>query len=157
VRGRVLSARVEPHPQLRHLHTVVVVLRVDETLKGQPAANFAFRQYIWDPRDRLDAAGYRKGQHLLLLMNRPTPLGLASPAGLEQGRFRVVRDAAGNETLLNGAGNHGLLRNLAPQLRRKGVRLTTELAKKVTEERAGPLALDEFRELVRHLREPNGK
>jgi len=66
VRGQVLSARVEPHPDLKGLFTVVATLRVDETLKGNPGPIFTFRQFIWDVRDRYDAAGYRKGQHLLL-------------------------------------------------------------------------------------------
>ena len=46
LRGHVVSARVEPHPELRHLATLVVTLRVDEALKGQPGEVFTFRQFI---------------------------------------------------------------------------------------------------------------
>ena len=74
VRGTVLSAHVEKHPELTNLDTVVVTLRVSETLKGQAIGTYTFRQYIWDVRDRYDNAGYRKGQELLLLMNRAEPL-----------------------------------------------------------------------------------
>jgi hypothetical protein len=107
LRGNVISARAEPHPDLTNLWTVVVTLQVRETLKGEAGPTFTFRQFIWDIRDRYDAAGYRKGQDLLLLMNPPTRYGLSSPAGLEQGRFRIQRDGAGRETAVNGHGNAG--------------------------------------------------
>ncbi len=151
VRGHVVSAQVEPHPELPNLQTVLVTLRVEETLKGPVAETFTFRQYIWDIRDRYDAAGYKKGQHLLLLMNRPTPLGLSSPAGLEQGRFRILRDAQGNEIAVNGHGNAGLFRDLAAQLTEKGVRLAPQLSARVAEQREGPVPLSDLKELVRQL------
>ncbi len=84
VRGRVASVRVEPHPDFPNLKTVVVTLRVDEVLKGQVGETFTFRQFIWDIRDRSNAAGYGKAQHLLLLITRPSPYGLSSPVGLER-------------------------------------------------------------------------
>jgi hypothetical protein len=151
LRGYVVSAQVEPHPQLAHLLTVVVTLRVEETLKGTVEQTFTFRQFIWDIRDRYDAAGYKKGQHLLLLMNAPTEYGLSSPTGLEQGRFQILRDAQGNELAVNGHGNAGLFRDLAPQLARKGVRLSPQLSARVIEQREGPLPLDDLRELIRQL------
>src|SRR5688572_16742314 len=81
LRGTVVKAHVEKHPQLTNLDTVVVTLRVRETLKGQASGTYSFRQYIWDVRDRYDNAGYRKGQDLLLLMIAPSRYGLSSPAG----------------------------------------------------------------------------
>ena len=82
LRGHVVSAQVEPHPDLQKLMTVVVTMKVQETLKGQVGRTFSFRQFIWDFRDIHEAAGYRKGQELLLLMNPPTRYGLSSPVGL---------------------------------------------------------------------------
>ena len=79
VRGTVVSARVEKHPELSNLDTVVVTLRVHDTLKGHAAGTYTFRQYIWDVRDRYDAAGYRKGQDLLLLMIAPSALRPLEP------------------------------------------------------------------------------
>src|SRR3989344_6455514 len=55
VHGQVVFARVEPHPDFPNLTTVVVTLRVQETLKGQAGEIFNFRQYVWDSRDRPDA------------------------------------------------------------------------------------------------------
>lgn len=65
VRGQVVSVRVEPHPQLANLTTVVVNLRVVENLKSNSLSPVMFRQFVWDIRDKYDAAGYRKGQELL--------------------------------------------------------------------------------------------
>jgi hypothetical protein len=151
VRGYVVSARVEPHPDLQHLFTVVVTLRVAETLKGQAGRTFTFRQFIWDVRDRYDAAGYRKGQHLLLLMNPATRYGLTSPAGLEQGRFRIRRDAAGQESAVNGRGNAGLFGGLEQRLQSKRATLGPRAMALIHDQQPGPIALDDLRELTRQL------
>lgn len=151
VRGHVVSAQVEKHPQFEHLDTVVVTLKVSEVLKGSAGETFTFRQYIWDVRDRYDAAGYKKGQHLLLMMIKPSPYGLSSPAGLEQGRFRILRNRQGKEYAVNGHGNAGLFRDLEPQLTARGVRLTPRLATLVAEHKSGPLELDQLQEIIRTL------
>ena len=151
VRGYVLSAKVEPHPDLRNLPTVVVTLRVAETFKGEAAQTLTFRQFIWDIRDRYDAAGYRKGQHVLLLMSPTTRYGLTSPAGLEQGRFRISRDAAGREVASNGYGNAGLFRNLPGQLKSKRLAVAPHLAALIEQHRSGPIALADLRDLTRQL------
>jgi hypothetical protein len=151
VRGVVVSAKVEPHPELTHLSTVVVTLRVAETLKGDAAGTFTFRQFIWDLRDRHDAAGYRKGQQLLLLMNPVTRYGLTSPAGLEQGRFRISRDAAGREIAVNGYGNAGLLRNLAEELKSRRVQVSPRLATLIEQHQSGPVSFDDLRDLTGQL------
>jgi len=155
VRGRVLQAHVEQHPQWDGLWTVVVTLRVEETFKGHATTSLTFRQFIWDARDRMDAAGYRKGQHLLLLLNPPTPLGLSSPAGLEQGRFRILLDASGREWAVNGAGNAGLLHNLGSALKRRRATLTPRVASIIAAEMPGHLELDDLREVLVQLGRQN--
>ena len=152
VRGYVVSARVEIHPQFTNLHTIVVTLKVSETLKGQTWPSYTFRQYIWDFRDREDAAGYRKGQELLLLMNPVGEYGLTSPAGMEQGRFRVFRDRSGKEVAVNGLGNHGLFRELEAQLAKKGAHLTPRMAGLVRQQPGGPIATRDLRDLILELR-----
>jgi hypothetical protein len=148
VRGQVLSSRVEAHPQYRSLTTVVVTLRVEETLKGSASRTFTFRQYVWDLRDRVSGLGYRKGQHVLLLLTAPSPIGLSSPVGLEQGRFRIARDAQGREVATNGYGNAGLLSNLGSTAERKGIALSAPQRRMATEHRRGPIALEELRGLI---------
>jgi hypothetical protein len=151
LRGSILSAKVEPHPELSNLSTVVVSLRVRETLKGDVGATFTFRQFIWDARDRYDAAGYRKGQDVVLLLNPVTVYGLTSPAGLDQGRFRISRDAMGRDVVVNGRGNAGLFRGLADQLRSKRLKAPPHLSTLMNQQLPGPIALQDLRELVRSL------
>lgn len=151
VRGTVISARVEKHPELSGLNTVVVTLRVQETLKGQVGDTFTFREYIWDIRDRYDAAGYRKGQDLLLLMIAPSQYGLSSPAGLEQGRFRIVRDQTGNEFAVNGHSNFKLFDGIGAQLAKQGITLSPRSSSLVEQHRKGPVALGDLTGLIREL------
>ncbi len=151
VRGRIIKAQVEPHPDLTSLSTVVVTLRVAETLKGEASRTITFRQFIWDVRDRHDAAGYRKGQDILLLMNPVTRYGLTSPAGLEQGRFRISRDAAGREVASNGRGNAGLFHELPGQLKSKRLKVAPHLSALIGQHRSGPISLQDLRDLVRDL------
>ena len=148
IRGTVTDARVEKHPELDNLHTIVITLRVRETLKGAARETYTFRQYIWDLRDRSDVAGYRKGQELLLLMNGSSRYGLTSPVGLEQGRFRIQRDRSGREIATNGAGNARLFDRLqgAPG---KPAALTPQQASLVARHRSGPIALDELAAMIR--------
>jgi hypothetical protein len=87
--------------ELTSLMTVVVSMSVSETVKGTPRKSIVFRQYIWDLRDQIDTAQYRKGEELLLL-GAESENGLTSPVGLEQGRFRVVRDKNGEALAVNG-------------------------------------------------------
>jgi hypothetical protein len=149
VRGTVLSARVEKHPELSNLDTVVVTLRVTDTLKGAAQGTFTFRQYIWDFRDNLDAAGYRKGQDLLLLMIAPSRYGLSSPAGMDQGRFRIERDRSGREVAVNDAGNARLFDGLDQARDKTGAALTPKQASLVAKHRRGPVGLDELTALIR--------
>jgi hypothetical protein len=150
IRGQVLSAKSEPHPELRGLQTIVVTLRVRERLKGNSPDIYTFRQYIWDIRDRYNAAGYRKGQHLLLMMNKPSRFGLTSPVGLEQGRFKITRDATGTTFAVNGRGNVGLFSNVEPQLQQRKVRLSTG-AGKMIRSKHGAVRIEELTEVIRGL------
>jgi hypothetical protein len=151
VRGQILSAKVEPHPDFPTLSTVLVTLRVEESFKGQPGNTYAFRQFIWDDRDREDAAGYRAGSNLLLLLVSPSVRGLSSPVALEQGRFQITTDAAGNLLAANGRNNFGLLSGVASRANSKGVRLTARSAAMVAAPPQGPLALTDLRDLIRQL------
>jgi hypothetical protein len=149
-RGRVLEVKSEPHPELRNLDTIVITLHVDEVLKGSPPPLFTFRQFVWDIRDRVNTAGYRKGQHLLLLMNKPSRLGLTSPTGLEQGRFKIRTDATGATLAVNGRGNVGLFTNVPEQLQTRKVRLSAGTSKMIRNSR-GPVRTEELAELIRAL------
>ena len=149
VEGTVISAKAELHPQFSALQTVVVTLRVSRTLKGQPAGILTFRQFIWDMRDRASAAGYRRGQRLLLFLNKPNENGLTSPTGMEQGRFRLIPAAAGRPLAVNGHGNAALLEGLTQKLSR--TKLSSQATTLLAQHRSGPIALDQLEELIAQL------
>ena len=155
VRGTVTSATVEKHPQLSGLDTVVVTLRVKETLKGQAGATITFRQYIWDIRDRFDASGYLKGQDLLLLMIAPSEYGLSSPAGMEQGRFRIVRDRMGKEFAVNGNANFRLFDGISALAAKDGIALSPKSSSLVAKHQVGPVELSGLTGLIRELAQRN--
>jgi hypothetical protein len=145
VRGSVVSARVEPHPQFKNLFTVLVTMNVDSTLKGTAGKTLQFRQYIWDIRDKIDGARYTKGSELLLMLGPVSPYGLRSPVGLEQGRFRILREPSGKVTAVNGTANLALL-NVSPQAK---AHLSARAAALVKQKPQGPLALADLEDAIR--------
>jgi hypothetical protein len=156
VRGTVVSARVEKHPELGNLDTIVVTLKLRETVKGPAQGSYTFRQYIWDLRDRKDAAGYSKGQEYVLLMNAPSRFGLTSPRGMEQGRFRVLRDASGREVAVNGRGNALLMQGVAMELAKSGASLTQASSSLVAKHQKGPIPVEDLVRLIRELSRGSG-
>ena len=156
MRGTVLSARVEKHPELSNLNTLVVTLKVRETLKGGAQGTYTFRQYLWDLRDIRDAAGYYKGQEFVLLMNAPSRYGLTSPSGMEQGKFRVTRDARGQSVAVNGRGNAFLMRGVAAELAKSGATLSRDASSLVAKHQKGPIPVDDLVRLIRELARRSG-
>ncbi len=151
VRGHVISARVEPHPQLSNITTVVVSMRVSETLKGKVDGGvLQFRQFIWDIRDQIDASRYAKGQELLLMLGPVSQYGLTSPVGLEQGRFRITRDSNGNVSAVNGRGNQGLFDSIEQRAKSRGLALTSRQTRFVRQSQ-GAVALSDLEDMVRTL------
>ena len=154
VQGTVVSARVEPHPVYKNLTTVVVTLNVQDTLKGQATQNLTFRQFIWDPRDISQGAGYRPGQQVLLFLNRPTSIGLTSPVGLDQGRFHITADPSG-PTALNGNGNSNLMSGVIASGRLNPSGLSPHSRTAITQFQSGPIDLTALKESV-HAMLQNG-
>jgi hypothetical protein len=151
VRGNVISARMEKHPELTNLDTVVVTLRVRETLKGHAGSTFTFRQYVWDLRDRMSAVGYEKGQDVLLMMIAPSRYGLSSPAGMEQGRFRIQRDGSGREYAVNSRNNLRLFDGVGAHFAKEGITPSPAAASLLAKHRSGPVELRELTALIRQL------
>jgi hypothetical protein len=151
VHGHVISARVEPHAQLENVTTVVVTLRIVETLKGTPTPTLTFRQFVWDIRDKYDAAGYKKGQELLLLLNANSIYGLTSPVGMEQGRFEISRDRTGVAMAENGHANVGLFANMSQQMKQPGIRLSQATTALLVRHPTGPIPLSQLEELIKQF------
>lgn len=150
VRGSVVSAKVEPHPQFKNLTTVLVTLKVAETLKGSSGKTLQFRQYIWDIRDQLNAAGYGKGQEMLLMLGPISQYGLRSPVGLDQGRFRITQGKTG-KLAVNGRGNLGLFTATETRARAKGLTLSAPTAKLAQQKPGGPIALTDLEAAIRNF------
>lgn len=148
IHGRIMSAKVEPDPNFANLTTVLVTMNVNDVLKGSADKTFSFRQFVWDFRQRTNTAGYVKGQEMLLFLRAPSRYGLSSPAGLEQGRFIVQRDAAGKAVVINGIGNQGLLDNLGQGAKVRGIVLPAASAKNKSTSGNG-MGLDNFKQIVR--------
>jgi len=151
VQGRVTSVTLEPHTQLKNLMTVVVTVQVEETLKGQPGTAYTFHQAVIDPRDQRQKLGYQTGQHVLLMLMKPSQYGLTSPAGLQQGRFRIEAGPDGTLQATNGAGNLGLFRGLSQHVQTKGLQLTPEAQALAVRTEAGPVPLEQLKSLIRIL------
>jgi len=149
VRGYVASAKVEPHPQFHNLMTVLVTMNVEDTLKGTAQKKLQFRQYIWDIRDQLDAAQYGKNQELLLMLGPVSQYGLRSPVGLEQGRFRITRDANGNMLAVNGRGNVHLFQSAEQRAQARGIKLSARVAALARGGAGGPVPLADLNDAIR--------
>ena len=156
IQGRVVSATVEPDPRYNHLQTLVLTLAVHDVLKGQAPATFTFREFLWDIRDISDHAGYHLGDEVLLFLNRPTTLGFVSPVGLEQGRFRVVKGADGQDYAVNANQNSGLLDNVVRSGALNPAKLSAKSRATVQSFQRGPIALTALKESVHLLAQSPG-
>lgn len=151
VQGWVTTVTLTPHPQLRNLMTVVVTLQVEDTLKGVPEKTFTFQQAVIDRNDQRQKMGYRAGQHVLLILMKPSPYGLTSPAGMEQGHFRIERSGGGALAATNGLGNSGLFRGLASQLKTRGLSMPPEIQEVMAKPEGGSIPLQPLKDLIRAI------
>jgi len=149
VHGSVASSKIEPHPQLRNLMTVLVTLNVKETYKGKSRKSLVFRQYIWNTEGGKNAAEYSKGQDMVLLLRPVSEYGLTSPAGLEQGRFHISLDRNRHITAVNGRGNVGLFDHLEENARARGIPLSAHLRTVLHQQHKGPLLLTDLQQAIR--------
>lgn len=156
IQGRVVSATVEPDPRYNHLQTLVLTLAVDDVLKGQAPATFTFREFLWDVRDISDRAGYHLGDEVLLFLNSPTTLGLVTPVGLQQGRFRVVKGADGQDYAINANQNSGLFDNVVRSGALDAAKLSAKSRAAVQSFQRGPIALTALKESVHLLVQSSG-
>jgi hypothetical protein len=148
VHGFVLSSTIEPHPQLRNLMTQVVTLKVAETYKGRPQKTLIFRQYVGNAERGNTASDYHKGQEVILLLGPVSEYGLTSPAGLEQGRFRIMLDRTHRPIAVNGRGNVGLFDRVEQAAHARNAPLSSHLTT-VLRQNPAPLLVTDLEQIIR--------
>ena len=150
VQGWITQVALVPHATFKNLVTVAVTIQVESALKGTPAGTYTFRQAVIDIRDQERTMGYQAGQHVLLLLIQPNAYGLSSPAGLDQGRFRIVSGPRGNLVAVNGVGNAGLFRGLPSELQQNSA-VTPRMRSLFSKSNPGPLDLSELKTVIRTI------
>jgi hypothetical protein len=91
------------------------------------------------------------GGEVLLFLNRPTPIGLTSPVGLEQGRFRVAKSSTGKSLAVNGNGNSGLFNGLIESGALDPSKLSAQSRSEVRDFKQGAISLSALKESARVL------
>ena len=150
VHAHVVSAKVEPHPQYPSLSTVVVTLHIDDTLKGAATQQLTFRQFIWDWRDKQDAAGYRKGREVILFLNKVNENGLTSPSGMDQGRLDVYHTPDGRAVIQPKAASRTFLAGVDTSLAKQGKTMPPSMRSAMIDP-SRPIELSEMKSVVREL------
>jgi hypothetical protein len=150
VQGQVTSVRHENLPGYPNIPTVKVTLNVEGMMRGPAGRTYTFREIFLGLRSQEGKKNYQVGQHVFLFLPTPSQYGLSSPIGMEQGRFRIAHNPAGQATIMNELGNAGLFLNVAQTARNEGQKLTANQLRLAATER-GPVQLDEFSSLVKSL------
>jgi hypothetical protein len=147
VQGWVHQVTVSPHPTLRNLMTVVVTVQVEDTFKGTASPTYTFRQAVIDRKDLQNKLDYRVGEHVVLFLIRPNAYGLSSPAGLAQGRFRILQSPQGNLVAVNKVGNIGLFRALPAEVQQDPT-LKARTRSLLSKANPGPVDLQQLKAVV---------
>ena len=134
--GRCISAETVLDPALG-MKVTQVTFEVDRAVKGDPGRTVSVRMLGGDqgvpgmPR-------FEIGEEVVLFLYAESELGLTSPVGMLQGKFRVYTDKNGERLAVNGTHNRGLFRDLSPRARE---RLGTAAVQWNTREAIEPTAL----------------
>ena len=150
VQGWVTEVKLQSHPTLRNLMMVSVTVQVEDIFKGAVSRNYTFHQAVVDPRDQQNRLGYRAGEHVVLFLIKPNSNGLSSPAGLEQGRFRVSQGPHSTLVASNGLGNVGLFSRVSSQIAQNSG-LNTPTRSLLAKPSPGPLDVQQVKNIVRTI------
>ncbi len=112
--GRCLHSRIE-HDLALGREVVVSTFQVQRAVKGVEGRTITVRMLAAPSAAAGDEApgvpSFRKGDEVVLFLYGDSPMGLTSPVGLGQGRFRVFKDKQGRRAALNDFGNTHLIRD----------------------------------------------
>ncbi|MGH9868012.1 MAG: hypothetical protein ACREAA_07615 [Candidatus Polarisedimenticolia bacterium] len=110
--GRCTGSRVERDPTLQR-DVVVATFRVQRAVKGVEGHTVTVRMLASPSAAQGDEApgvpSFKTGEEVVLFLYGDSPLGLTSPVGLGQGRFRIFKDKQGRKVALNDFANARLI------------------------------------------------
>jgi hypothetical protein len=153
VQGWITQVTLAPDHNLRNLMTVAVTVQVEDTFKGTSSGSYTFRQAVIDRGDQQQKLGYQPGVHVVLFLIKPNSYGLSSPAGMEQGVFRISRGPRGTLVAANSMGNAGLFRGLSSQVQQNSS-LTAQARSLLSRPSPGPIDLQQLKTIVRAISSP---
>jgi len=117
--GRCIAVRTEADPALGH-DVIVARFKVRRAVKGASGPIVTVRMLTGDDAGGFaDLPRFQTGEEVVLFLYGESALGLRSPVGLGQGRFRVTPDKQGRQVATNDVGNRNLLRELSPAAHRR--------------------------------------
>lgn len=159
--GRCVSVEGEKDEAGRNV--TKVTFEVTENLKNTPEKKVIWRQIgLVDGSDEIGMRGgmriegldrelprYEVGEEAVVFLSAPGKTGLTAPVGLSQGKFSVS-GMGGEKSVINGAGNRGLMIGAGKSLKLKSLAATTA-GKKLAENNGGELPYTDFVSLVKTL------
>lgn len=151
VQGQVTAVRYEPLPGYPHVDTVLVTLRVEQSLKSSVGQTYTFREFIPPGQSRMvHKRSYLVGQQLILFLPAPSEYGLSNPLGRQQGTFHITEDSKGNKFVANETGNTQLFAGIQEAAAKAGKTLSRQPSELQSLAR-GPIPLDTFVSIVKEL------
>jgi hypothetical protein len=150
VQGRVTNVSHDHLPGYPNIPTVTVTLNVENMLRGPATGTYTFREVFLGLRGKEGKQSYSVGHRILLFLPTPSPFGLSSPVGIEQGRFHVGAESASGAKVFNEIGNYGLFKDVENSANKAGIQLTKKQLQ-VAATANGPVPLDDFLSLVKSL------
>jgi hypothetical protein len=89
-----------------------VTFEVDRVVKGEADSTVTIRM-LGEDSGVPGLPRFETGEDVILFLYDDSRLGLTSPVGMLQGKFRVHTDKNGEKLATNGTGNRGLFQNLS--------------------------------------------
>lgn len=154
--SRIVLGRCADIVEIRDPASGLLVSRatfaVDRVVKGGVGSTLTVTTPRFD-RDRpgdsgaLDDLTYRRGEEVLLFLYGDSAMGFASPVGLGQGRFELIRDKQGRAMLVNATGNRYVFRGLTSDARRR-------ISIPGSQDEPGAIELESFLSMIKSLLPP---
>ncbi len=147
VHGTVIKVE-SGYDSVSRLTATRVTINVIENYFGAPANEYTFKQYggkIGKRNIKLpDMPQYRIGEELILMLTPPSRIGLQSPVGMHQGKFKILKNKeSGRNIAVNGKNNVRLFEGI----KSKGIE--TKLKKVSVKE--SEITTVQFSEIIRSL------